>query len=261
MKYLWEKVDNISLIYFRIIYGSVMLYQSASYLVNGGEKIGSHFFSSHHHFKFYGFEWIKATTFTNMYWMCVIMTILSLFVMIGFQYRASMILYLFLFNYFYMLEESYYLNHFYMMAIICFMMIFMPLSDDYSVDVILGRKRKEKISRVWYTILRFQICLVYFYATYAKFNEDWLRGEPLRHWLYNRSDRSEIGFFLNKKISAYLLSYGGILVDGFLSMYFFFYAILKWVLFCGIKKNEKKKINENIKMKKQKINKISTTNV
>ena len=230
-KYLWEKVDNLSLIYFRILWGSMMLNLSLSYVWDNGEKIGSHFFSSHYHFKFIGFEWIKVIPLNYLYWVCIIMSLMALNVMIGFFTRFSMFLWVSIFFYIYMLEEAYYLNHFYLILIISFLMIFIPLSDNYSIDLLMGRiKKREKAPRIYYLLLRFHICLVYFYATFAKFNQDWLRGEPLRHWLYNRSEKTIFGAFLQMKATPYLISYGGIIIDGSIAFFFIFEACLSILL-------------------------------
>jgi vitamin K-dependent gamma-carboxylase len=53
--------------------------------------------------------------------------------------------------------------------------------------------------------------VVYFDASFAKINNDWLRGEPLRHWLPKRKPR--LGWFLAQESLAYTVSYAGILYD------------------------------------------------
>ena len=58
-----------------------------------------------------------------------------------------------------------------------------------------------------------QIFIVYFYGGIAKINPDWLRGEPMRHWLQNSSDFPVVGPFLTTELAAYLFSYGGLLFD------------------------------------------------
>eukprot|EP00008_Paramoeba_atlantica_P005455 CAMPEP_0201490266 /NCGR_PEP_ID=MMETSP0151_2-20130828/25855_1 /ASSEMBLY_ACC=CAM_ASM_000257 /TAXON_ID=200890 /ORGANISM="Paramoeba atlantica, Strain 621/1 / CCAP 1560/9" /LENGTH=374 /DNA_ID=CAMNT_0047876165 /DNA_START=500 /DNA_END=1625 /DNA_ORIENTATION=+ len=52
---------------------------------------------------------------------------------------------------------------------------------------------------------------VYFHAAAAKVNEDWLRGEPLRHWLPKREGR--LGSFIALESTAYMMSYAGIIYD------------------------------------------------
>jgi len=53
--------------------------------------------------------------------------------------------------------------------------------------------------------------VVYFDASFAKINNDWLRGEPLRHWLPKRKAR--LGWLLAQESLAYTLSYAGIVYD------------------------------------------------
>jgi hypothetical protein len=65
---------------------------------------------------------------------------------------------------------------------------------------------------IW--LLRAQIGIVYFYAAIAKINADWLlHAEPLKMWLSARTDFPIIGQFFDEAWMAYLLSYGGFLLD------------------------------------------------
>ena len=67
--------------------------------------------------------------------------------------------------------------------------------------------------------------LVYFYAGVAKINEDWLRAEPLRHWLYSRAANSNIP-------DTYFTPYFFVLLFNISSyFYFLFYFLFYFILF------------------------------
>ncbi len=75
---------------------------------------------------------------------------------------------------------QYYLNHFYLITIVSFLLFFLPADSAFSVK----NRSFNGTVRQWHVmVLQCEIALVYFYAGVVKFNEDWLRGEPLKHWV------------------------------------------------------------------------------
>ena len=78
-----------------------------------------------------------------------------------------------------------YLNHFYLILVICVMLIFMPANcSPLSLDARLGLASKSNSVPYWTVwASRALISIVYFYAGVAKMNEDWIRCEPLTHWI------------------------------------------------------------------------------
>ena len=52
------------------------------------------------------------------------------------------------------------------------------------------------------------VSVVYFYAGVAKINEDWLRAEPLLHWLRNKEVPQFLQLILDEPITAFVFSYG-----------------------------------------------------
>ena len=64
--------------------------------------------------------------------------------------------------------------------------------------------------------------IVYFYAGVAKINEDWLRAEPMKHWLAMDAHKMHLLRYLvgdagvkvvSSELSAYLISYTGLVFD------------------------------------------------
>jgi len=62
-------------------------------------------------------------------------------------------------------------------------------------------------------LVRLQIGVVYFYGGISKLNDDWLRGEPMRHWLWERSGMPLVGQFFHEEWLVDVLSYGALLLD------------------------------------------------
>ena len=57
------------------------------------------------------------------------------------------------------------------------------------------------------------IAIAYFFGGIAKLNSDWLRGEPVRSWMYEGSMGRNLGPSFHNEASVYTLSYGGLLFD------------------------------------------------
>ncbi len=61
-----------------------------------------------------------------MYYHFLGLGVLAFFMLAGFLYRISAILFFLAFTYVFLLSESRYLNHFYLVVLISFIMIFVP---------------------------------------------------------------------------------------------------------------------------------------
>jgi len=138
----------------------------------------------------------------------------ALCIAIGFLYRISTILFFLGFTYIFLLDKTNYLNHFYLVSLLSFIMIFMPANKAFSVDAKLFPKIKSDWVPNW-TLwwLRIQLGIPYFFGGIAKINSDWLRCEPMRMWLSDRTDFPIIGQWFTQEWMVYVFSYGGLLLD------------------------------------------------
>jgi hypothetical protein len=149
-----------------------------------------------------------------MYYHFALLGLLALFIAIGFLYRASTILFFLGFAYIFLLEKARYLNHFYLIVLVSFVMIFIPAATYLSVDAWRKPETRSETAPLWALwLLRAQIGIAYFFGGIAKINGDWLRGEPMRMWLADRTDFPLIGPLFTHEWMVYLFSYGGLLLD------------------------------------------------
>ena len=166
------------------------------------------------HFSYYGFEWIKPIgEFT--YLIFAICFISSLFVMIGLKYKTSIILFFLSFTYIELMDKTTYLNHYYFISILSFLLIFIPANATFSVDNIINQKKFTNIPRWSVDALKLLITIVYLYAGVAKINSDWLiEAMPLKIWLQSKYDLPLIGGnLLQMEWVHYAMSWGGMLYD------------------------------------------------
>ena len=100
------------IVMFRVLFGSVMLYEVYRYFTYGW--IRSHFIDPQIHFTFYGFGWVHPWPGNGMYWHFAGLGILAAMMAVGLFYRQAAILFCLGFAYVFLLEQAYYLNHFYL---------------------------------------------------------------------------------------------------------------------------------------------------
>ncbi len=207
------KPENISsIIFFRIAFGAIFLWEVCRYFEYGW--IEKYWIKPGFHFTYYGFDWISPWSGNGMYIHFVILGILAVLIMVGLFYRISTILFFLGFTYVFLLDQATYLNHFYLISLISFLMIFIPAHKSFSLDSLRKPSIKSNTIPLWTIwLLRFQIGIVYFFGGLAKFNTDWLNGEPMRMWLSKRIHYSFIGSYFEHEWMVYLFSYGGLFLD------------------------------------------------
>ena len=166
------------------------------------------------HFSYYGFEWVKPLG-DYTYLIFVLCFISSFLVMIGFRYRFSIVLFFLSFTYIELMDKTTYLNHYYFISILSFLLIFIPCNAIFSVDNLINKKKFIKVPKWNIDVLKLLITIVYLYAGLAKINSDWLfEAMPLKIWLQSKYDLPLIGNnLLQMKWVHYAMSWGGMLYD------------------------------------------------
>jgi hypothetical protein len=208
-----EPRDAASLAAFRFLFGAILSLSSLRFLSNGWVErfyVRPTFF-----FKYWGFEWVQVLPEPWMTAAYVAMTVLAAFVAIGFLYRFSIVALFLLFTYAELIDVTNYLNHYYLVSLLAFLMCFLPLHRAYSVDAWLCPGRLAPAVPAWMLyLMRFQIGVVYFYAGIAKLQPDWLlHAQPLGIWLAARTETPIIGALLTWPLMPHIMSWAGFLND------------------------------------------------
>jgi len=211
--FLFAPVDIASLVAYRIGFGALMAWEAWRYVSNGwvrDEWTGKVFY-----FTFLGFGWVKPWPGDGMITHWIVIGVLAFLIMIGCFYRLAIILFFLGFCQIFLVEMANYLNHFYLICLFAFLMIFVPMHKSLSIDAWWRPKLRASTVPAWTLwLLRGQMAVAYFYAGVAKLNWDWLRGEPLRHWLADSKDGYPfVGHLLVEEWAVYLFSYGALIYD------------------------------------------------
>jgi Vitamin K-dependent gamma-carboxylase len=197
----------------RMAFGGIMLVSVVRFLLKGW--VSAFYIKPKFHFTFYGFDCVKPLGATGMYILFAILILASIMVTIGLFYRAAILTFFLCFTYVELIDKTTYLNHYYFISVMAFLMILVPANRYFSADV--ARKPKLQISYVprWcIDIFKLQLLIVYFYAGLSKLNYDWLiAAMPLKIWLPASSHLPIIGGLLTQLWVAYAFSWFGALFD------------------------------------------------
>ncbi len=232
------------LIMFRIIFGAMLLFSSLRFIMKGW--VETQYIEPQFFFGYLGFEWVKPLQGNLMYIPFVIMAIAALFIMLGLFYRVSTFIFFVCFTYVELLDKSNYLNHYYFISLMSFLMMLVPAHRDFSIDAKLFPKIRTKETASWHIgILKFQLAVVYIFAGLAKLNADWFfEAQPLRTWLQAHHNLPLVGGLLQEEITAYFFSWFGCIYDLFIVFFLMYkrtrpfayvavivFHIVTWLLF------------------------------
>jgi len=201
------------LVVFRIIFGLMMFVSTLRFWLKGW--IETLFIQPTNFFHYYGFEWVKPLGEIGMYTVFVFLLISSLFIALGLFYRWATIVYFLLFTYVELIDSTNYLNHYYFISLVAFLLCLLPAHRSLSVDVWI--KSSLKLDRIpnWIMgLLKFQLGIVYFFAGIAKLNYDWLfKAMPMSIWLQAKAHWPIVGSFFTEQWLAYSFSWMGCVFD------------------------------------------------
>ena len=209
---LMEPVDAASSIVFRIGFGLIAAWWCFDDLRTG--RIRELYVVPRLHFTYYLFDFIRPWPGDAMIWHFVGLLILSLFVAAGLFYRITTTLFAIGFTYFFLLDQTNYQNHYYLLTLLSWVMVLLPLNRCASLDARFGLvSRSDTVPKwsVWF--LRFHIALPYFFGGIAKLHADWFAGEPMRTHLTSMDWFAGLKPLLTSEVSLEIFTWGGLLFD------------------------------------------------
>lgn len=209
-----ESKQPFKLVYYRVVFSVFMIIEVYRYLSKGW--VTEYWIHPVFLFNYPGFEFLEVLPGNGMIYLFYGMGLLAFCVLIGLFTRLSSLLLALAFSYQFLLEQTYYLNHFYLILLLSWINVFLPLNRFYSLDAKLFGTRSQVNIRLYEFILQAQITIVYVYAGIAKINSDWLAGEPMRGWLAARTDFPFLGSYFLEPQVVDAFCYGGLLFDLFI---------------------------------------------
>lgn len=233
INYLEQPVSVAPLVSFRIAFGLVMLLSTLRYVWMGW--VDTQLVDPLLHFSYYGFDWVQPLPRAGMYAVFVVMGLACIGITLGWLYRLCAVVFFLCFTYVELIDITYYLNHYYFVSLVSFLLIWVPAHRYFSLDAARNPGlRQNTVSRWCILIFKFQIAIVYIYAGLAKINDDWLfRALPLSIWLPAKTSIPLIGWVFKYKLTAYLFSWAGMLFDTFI-VFFLMLKRTRWLAYAAV---------------------------
>ena len=228
---LVRPVDGASLAAFRILFGLLLAGSMVRFIASGW--IDKFYGEPSFHFTYWGFGWVEPLPVAGMVALHAALAVFALAIAVGFRHRLFAALFFLGFSYAELCDVTNYLNHYYLVALLSLLLVFLPASSVWSLDNYFRTRggwfpqhgerfalaaptpRRARAVPAWAVYLvRAQIAVVYLYAGLAKLQPDWLLGaQPLNIWLTARADTAIIGPLLDEVWVHYLLCWGAFLFD------------------------------------------------
>jgi hypothetical protein len=208
----FKNIDNSPLIVFRIFFGFLIACESFGAILTGW--VNKVLIAPKFTFSFIGLDWLQPLPGFGMYFYFIIMGLFGIAIMLGYRYRVAIISYTILWAGVYFMQKTSYNNHYYLLLIISFYMIFLPANQYASLDVKQQRTLEQKAMPYWVSLLFIiQVAIVYFYAAIAKFYPDWLNGTFTRILLTGTTSNEFFLTLFSNKYFYLFIAYAGILFD------------------------------------------------
>jgi vitamin K-dependent gamma-carboxylase len=218
---LQRPVDGAWLAAFRILYGVTLCVSMLRFVAYGW--VDRLFVAPSFHFKYWGFGWVAPLPGPAMHALFWALALLALAIALGLWFRWAALGFALGLSYVQLIDVSTYLNHYYLAALLAWLLAASPAARIGSVDAWRRRARAPagafdrhagQVAAGWLYLFRFQVGLVYVFAGLAKAQSDWLvYAQPLRIWLGAKTDLPVLGQLLTLEHVPLLMSWAGFLFD------------------------------------------------
>jgi len=227
--FLYKRVDNTSLVVFRILFGLIVATELGSRLLSGWVR--RIFVEPDFTFNFIGFDFLQPLPGNWMYVYIAAMIVLHLFIMAGFKYRLSSIVALVMWLGIYLMQKTAYSNYHYLIILTLFILALSPAHRFKSADAWLKPSIRSHTMPQWVKFLFIcQVWIMYTYAAIAKLYADWLDGRvPGIILEYASGPFENLEIFKNTAIIMFIGSMG-VLFD-FLVVPLLLWKKTRWIAF------------------------------
>ena len=211
-KALFRHIDNVGLVLWRVAFGALIAIEGFGAVATGWVR--RTLVEPDFTFNFIGLEFLQPLPGNWMYFYFILMGVFGLMVMLGYRYRFSMICYALMWSSVYLMQKSSYNNHYYLMMLLCWLMVFLPAHRYFSLDARRnpGIRSISMPRWVWLVIIA-QLWIVYTYASVAKLYPEWISGNVPGLFMSGKKHYWLIGELLQQDWVHLSIAYFGILFD------------------------------------------------
>ncbi|MDF1523869.1 MAG: HTTM domain-containing protein [Trueperaceae bacterium] len=207
---LTAPVDGASLAVVRFAFGAIVVWEVFRYVDRGW--IARYYLDAPMQFTYLIAPWLRPLPGIGMYVGFGVLAVAGLALAVGAWTRIAAAVVALALAYAFLLEQSRYLNHGYLMVLVALLLVVVPTGRTWSVDA--RRRGRDRPAPFWAVVaLRFQAGVVYAFAGLAKIHPDWLAGRPLDRWLRGHDAVPVLGWATSLPAAPLLFAWGGLLLD------------------------------------------------
>jgi vitamin K-dependent gamma-carboxylase len=211
-KWAHRPVSAESTVVFRMAFGLVMAFWCFDYLRTG--RVSLLCSPDLFHFSYPGFDWVQPWPGHGMNLQFIAMMVSALCIAAGAMYRVATVVFALGFTHFFLIDRTNYQNHYYLVMLLSWVMVVVPVHLWWSVDVLSKSVPATSLIPRWcLALLQFHIALPYVFGGVAKLDADWLASEPMRHLLLTQQWPQQISSVVSVEVLARILTWGGLLFD------------------------------------------------
>jgi len=217
--WLFRRIDSIQLILFRIFFGVLITLECWGALLTGW--VTDTFVNTRFTFTFIGFEWTQFLLGNTMYALFFLLGLTGIGIAMGYYYRINTLLFSLGWSLAYFMQKSHYNNHYYLLMLISWFMVFMPANRSLSMDVKHRRANESSHMLSWHRYLFIaQLFIVYTFAAISKLYPGWYTGQYLHlrlsisaAWFQEHLSWHRFSSLLETENFAFAISWLGIAFD------------------------------------------------
>jgi hypothetical protein len=211
-KWLFTRIDNSSLVVFRILFGILITIEAWGAIFTGW--IRRTLIDPQETFNFIGFEFLQPLPGNGMLYYYGVMGLFGVLVAIGYKYRLSIIAYTIMWTAVYLMQKSSYNNHYYLLMLLCIVMSFLPANKNISLDAKIDPSiRSISMPRWAWVAIVLQMWIVYSYAAIAKIYPDWFNASFPALLMTGKKHYWLVGEFLQQSWVHYSMAWFGFFFD------------------------------------------------
>ncbi|MEM6966608.1 MAG: HTTM domain-containing protein [Bacteroidota bacterium] len=210
-QYFYKPIDNSQIVLWRIFFGFLMACESFGAIATGWVK--KTLIDPQFTFNFIGLDFLQPLPGSGMYFYFTVMGIFSLMVMVGYRYRMSAVALALLWSGAYLMQKTSYNNHYYLVFLICWVMVFVDAHRYAALDV-----RRTGTSSLtcpnWYRLFFIiQLFIVFTFGALAKLYPGWWEGDFIKLSFNHKKNYWLIGPLLGKEWFQMFITYSGLIFD------------------------------------------------
>ncbi|MDP2345343.1 MAG: HTTM domain-containing protein [Deltaproteobacteria bacterium] len=205
-------VDPAGLAAFRILFGVVVAAGAARFLASG--FLDKLYGCDARYFRYPGLAWVPVPSPDVIGALYLAFIALGVLIAAGLFFRVACAAFTILFTWVQLVDVTNYLNHYYLVVLLAFLLTLSPANARFSVDARWFGAGRRSIPFFFTALLRFQVGCVYVCAAIAKLGADWLvYGQPMGLWLPARDELPLLGPLLALPFVPLVFSLCGFLYD------------------------------------------------